>query len=189
MKTMKFNLLAILVITLGFASSCKEDEEAVSEFVGDYVITQATVTEAFTVPVTGMGNVPIAANTPITQLIQNALLGSVSCTSVDKSYIELREDFSLYLSCEKANPLNAGTWSEVSATELLLNLNSAAIPSSPTGLALSVTEVSKSGTVLSGKTSVPLPKAYIAAVIAPLTLDPSAQAIYVVKFSLQLTQK
>ena len=77
----------------------------------------------------------------------------------------MREDFSLYMSCEGANPLNAGTWTEVSSTELLLNLNSTAIPSSPTGIALTVTNVVKSNGILTGKTSVPLPKAFIAAAI------------------------
>jgi hypothetical protein len=189
MKTMNFKLLAILLISLGFITGCGGDEEAVSEFAGDYVITEATLSEALIVPVTGVGNVTLPANTPITQVIQTALLGSVSCSSADKTYIEIREDFSLYLSCEGANPLNAGTWTEVSATELLLNLNSTAVPSSPTGIALAVTEVLKSGTTLTGKTSVPIPKAFVAGIIAPLTLDASAPAFFVVKFSLKLTQK
>jgi hypothetical protein len=183
----------IAVISLLFIASCGDDTEKVSAFVGNYVITEATVAEALSVPVTGLGNIPVSVGTPITGAIQTALLSAVSCSSASKSYVEIREDFSLYMSCEGANPLNAGTWSEVSATELILNFNSSAIPSSPTGIALQVTEVAKSGGVLSGKTSVPLPKAIIESLIKAvnpaLTLDASASAIYMVKFSVKFTQK
>lgn len=193
MKTMNFKLLSILLISLGFIASCSEDTKKVSSFVGNYVITEALVAESFTVPVTGIGNIPILVGTPITAAIQTALLSAVSCSSADKTYIEIRKDFSLYMSCEEANPLNAGTWTEVSSSELLLNLNSTAVPSAPTGIALTVTDVVKSGGILTGITSVPLPKVMIAATLAAvnpaLTLDPSAPDIFVVKFSLKFTQK
>lgn len=193
MKTMNFKLLAILLISLGFIASCSEDTKKVSSFVGNYVITEALVAESFTVPVTGIGDIPIPVGTPITAAIQTALLSAVSCSSADKTYIEIRKDFSLYMSCEGANPLNAGTWTEVSSSELLLNLNSTAVPSAPTGIALTVTDVVKSGGILTGITSVPLPKAMIAATLAAinpaLTLDPSAPDVFVVKFSLKFTQK
>ena len=193
MKTMNLKLLAILLILLAFITNCGEDEKVGSKFIGDYVITEALVAEAFSIPVTGLGNISVAVNTPITEAIQKALLSAVTCSSADKSYIELREDFSIFLSCEGANPLNAGTWSEVSATELLLNLNSTAVPSSPTGIALAVTEVVKSGTILTGNTTVPLPKAMVAAIITAinpaLTLDATAPDIFLVKISLKFTQK
>ena len=193
MKTMNFKFLTILLISIGFIAGCSDDEKKVSPYVGDYVITEAAVAETFTVPVTGLGDFPVPIGTPITEAIQTALLSAVTCSSPDKSYIEMREDFSLYMSCEGANPLNAGTWTEVSSTELLLNLNSAAIPSSPTGIALTVTDVMKSNGILTGITSAPLPKAFIAAAITAinpaLTLDPSAPDIFVVKFSLKFTQK
>lgn len=193
MKTMHLKLLSILLISLGFIASCSEDTKKVSSFVGNYVITEALVAETFTVPVTGIGDIPIPVGTPITAAIQTALLSAVSCSSADKTYIEIRKDFSLYMSCEGANPLNAGTWTEVSSSELLLNLNSTAVPSAPTGIALTVTDVVKTGGILTGMTSVPLPKAMIAATLTAinpaLTLDPSAPEIFVVKFSLKFTQK
>ena len=193
MKTLNLKFLAILLISLGIIASCGEDEVKTSSFVGDYVITEALVAEALNVPITGLGNIPIPAGTPITQAIQAALLGAVSCSSADKTYVELREDFSLFMSCEGANPLNAGTWSEISATDLMLNLNSTAVPSAPAGISLTVTDVEKSGGILTGLTSVPLPKAFIAAALAAynpaLTLDPSAPDIFVVKISLKFTQK
>jgi len=191
MKTMNLKFLTILLISMGFIASCKEDEVKVSSFAGDYVISEATVAESFNVPVTGYGSIPVAAGTPITAAIQTALLSAVTCSSPDKSYVELREDFSLYLSCEGADPLNAGTWKEVSATELKLNLNSAAVQ--PAGIALTVTDVVKSGDILTGNASVPLPKAFVSAILAannpPLTLDDSAPAIFLVKISLEFTQK
>jgi hypothetical protein len=193
MKTMNFKFLTILLISIGSITGCSEDEKKVSPYVGDYVITEAAVGETFNVPITGLGNFPVPVGTPITEAIQTALLSAVTCSSPDKSYVEMREDFSLYLSCEGANPLNAGTWTEVSSTELLLNLNSAAIPSSPAGIALSVTNVMKSNGILTGVTSAPLPKEFIAAALAEinpsLTLDSSAPDIFVVKFTLKFTQK
>ena len=190
---MNLKLLSILLISLVFVASCGDDEEKVSLYVGDYVITEALVAETFSVPVTGIGNFPVPVGTPVTAAIQTALLSAVTCSSADKTYVELREDFSLYMSCEGANPLNAGTWTEVSSTELLLNLNSTAVPSAPTGIALTVTDVEKSGGILTGITSVPLPKAMIAGLLAAinpaLTLDASAPDIFVVKFSLKFTQK
>jgi hypothetical protein len=193
MKNKNFKVLAVVFILLGFAVSCSDKKESVSVYIGNYVITEATVSESFTVPITGLGNYPVPIGTPITGAIQTALLGAVTCSSANKTYVELREDFSLYLSCEGANALNAGTWSEVSSNELLLNLNSTAIPSSPTGIALQVTDVVKSGTVLTGKTSVPLPKQMIDAMVKAmsplLALDASAPDVFLVKFSLKFTQK
>jgi len=187
MRTLKLKLTAILIILLGFISNCSKDEKKVSVFVGDYVITEATVAESFNIPITGVGNVPVQAGIPITTAIQTALLNAVSSCSADKTYVEMRDDFSLYMSCEGASPINAGTWSEVSATQLLLNLNSTAVP--PSGISLAVTEVVKNGTILTGNSTVPMPKAFIAAIIAPATLEPSAPPIFLVKISLKFTQK
>ena len=189
MKNIKLKFIATLLISLLFFHNCAKDEATVSKFVGNYVITEALLSEAITLPVTGVGNIPVPSSTAITQAIQTALLSAVTCTSADKSYIELRDDFSLFLSCEGANPLNGGTWAEASATVLQLNLNSTAVPTSPTGIALTVTDVIKSGNILTGKTSVPLPKEFIGALVAPLTLDASAPAVFIVKISLKFTQK
>jgi hypothetical protein len=193
MKTLNFKLLAILLISLGFSASCGKDEAKVSPYVGDYVITSAAVVESFNIPVAGVGDIPVPVGTPITTAIQSALLSAVSCSSAEKTYVEIRADYSLYMSCEGANPLNAGTWSALSSNELLLNLNSTAVPSAPAGIALTVTDVVKSGSSLTGKTTVPLPKAMIAGLLAAinpdLVLDPAAPEIFIVKFSLVFTQK
>jgi len=193
MKTLNLKFLMIVFVSMAFIASCSEDKATVSSFVGDYVITEAAVAVSFNVPVVGIGDIPVPVGTPITAAIQSALLGAVSCSSADKTYVELREDFSLFMSCEGANPLNAGTWSELTPTTLLLNLNSAAVPSAPAGIALTVSDVVKSGGLLTGKTSVPLPKEMIAAMMTAInpafTLDLSAPAVFLITFSLKFTQK
>ena len=189
MKILNSDLIAIIIVLLVSVTGCKKDKKDVSPFVGNYVIYDAKLTEALTVPTNEFGNFPIAVGTVITQAIQTALLSAVTCSSAGKSYVECREDFSLYLSCEGANPLNAGTWEEVSATSLKLNLNNTAIPSSPTGIVLTVTDIVIDAAGLTGKTIVPLPKTMISGMIAPLTLDPAAQEIFLAKFSIEFKKK
>jgi hypothetical protein len=192
MKTSNFKWLAAIFALVVLIPNCKDDDKKnVSEFIGNFVINHAELSEALTVPTVENGDIPLAAGTDITQLIQTALLSAVNCSSADKSYVELREDYSLYLSCEGSNPLNAGTWEEVSATSLKLNMNSAAIPSSPTGFVLTVTDIVNDQAGLTGTTSVPLPKAMISGMIAPmqLTLSPAAPAIFFAKFSVEFIRK
>lgn len=194
MKTMNSKFLAILLLSLGFITSCGKDEDKTSPFIGNYVITEATIAESFNVPIEGLPiPIPVLIGTNITTAIQTALLGAANCSSADKTYIEIREDYSLYLSCELASPLNAGTWEDVTSTQLMLNLNSTAAPSAPTGVSLLITEVTKRNGILSGKTSVPLPKELIAAMITAVnpgwSLDDSAPDIFLVKFALKLTEK
>jgi hypothetical protein len=190
MKILNFKYLVILVSAIALFNGCSSDETAVvSPYVGNYTISKATTATIFTVPTAQMGTIPIPAGQDITSAIQMALLSQVPCTTT--SLVELRQDFTMYISCNKANPLNAGTWQEVSATEIKLNMNSAAIPSSPTGLPLTVTSVVKDATKLTGKTSVPLPKAMIAAMIAPmsLTMASTAPEVFQVEFNLEFTIK
>ena len=192
MKTSYFKWLVAIIALVLLIPDCKKDNgNKTSEFIGNYVINSAELAEAFVVPTVEAGNVPIPVGTNITQLIQAALLSAVNCSSADKSYVELREDFSLYLSCEGLNPLNAGTWEEVSATSLKLNMNSAAIPSSPTGFVLTVTDITTDQTGLTGTTSVPLTKAMVASMIASLqlTLSPSAPEIFLAKFYVEFIKK
>lgn len=158
-------------------------------FVGNYVINNAALSAALSITTNELGTIPIPAGTDITQQIQASLLSQVNCSSADKSWVELRKDYSMYMSCEGTNELNAGTWQEMSATELKLNMNSAAIPSSPTGFVLNVTEIVQTGDKMTGKTTVPLPKEMIAAMIAPLTLTPTSPPVYMVTFSLEFLKK
>jgi len=190
MKTLNFKWLSIILASLVLIAGCnKEDEEEISDFVGNFVISKAELAEELTVPTEEAGNVAVPVGTDITQAIQTALLSAVNCSSSDKSYVELREDNSLHLSCEELNPLNAGTWEELSATSLKLNMNSTAIP--PAGFVLTVTDIVKDANGLTGVTSVPLTKDMIAAIIAnlQLTLDPSAPDFFIVKISIEFMRK
>jgi hypothetical protein len=187
MKFLNFKKLAFILVMFVLITNCKKDEEkkGVSEFAGNYTISSAVMTEALTVSTVESGDVPIPVGTDITELIRTALLSAVSCSAPDTSFVELREDYSLYLSCEGSNPLNAGTWEEVSSTSLKLNLNHDAIPSSPVGFTLKVTDIVKNASGITGVTSVPLPKSMVAEIVSPLTISASAPAIFSVKFSLE----
>ena len=189
MKTLRFKCLPIIIALLAMVPGCKDDDKEVSKFVGNFVINKALLAESFTVPTQEAGNISIPVNTDITQAIQSALLSAVSCSSPDKSYVELREDNSMYLSCEGSSPLNAGTWEEISATSLKLNMNSSAIP--PSGFVLSVTEVVDITGGLAGKATIPLPKAMVAAMIASmqLTLSPAAPDLFIIKISIEFKRK
>ncbi|MDP4222987.1 MAG: hypothetical protein Q8868_06705 [Bacteroidota bacterium] len=191
MKTLIINRLAVMLALIMLIPGCKKNKNEVSPFVGNYVIANAELSQAINVPTVEAGTVPIPVGTNITPLIQQALLSAVTCSSPDKSYVELRNDFSLYISCEGANPLNGGTWQELSNTSILLNLNSTAVPSSPIGLSLTVTAIVKDASKLTGTTSVPLPKAMVAGLLTAmhLTLSPSAPDIFLATFSIEFTVK
>ena len=190
MRYLKFKFLVVIIASLALVSGCNDDpEEDVSSFIGNFTIKKAMLAEKLSIPTNGMGTIDVPIGTDITAPIQNALLSSVSCASADKSWVELRKDMSMYMSCEGANALNAGTWDEVSSTELKLNMNSAAIPTSSTGFVLNVTNISQSATGMTGKTTVPLPKAMVAGFVAPLSLAASAPEIFMVTFSLEFAKK
>ena len=190
MKILKFKFLFLLITSVVLFAGCSDDpEEEVSPYVGNYVISNASLATALSISTNEMGTIPVAVGTDITLAIQTALLSAVSCSSASKSYVELRKDNSMYISCELQNALNAGTWEELNATTLKLNMNSAAIPSSPTGFVLTVTDVALTSAGISGKTSVPLPKAMVAAMVAPLTLTASSPEIYLANFSITFLKK
>lgn len=191
MKNLKFKFLFVLIASVALLAGCNDDEEEeVSPFVGKFVISHAQVAVTFNLNTTAGVQIPVAAGTDITPAIQQALLSSVNCSSADKSWIELREDNSIYMSCEGANAFNAGTWEEVSDTELKLNMNNTAIPSSPTGFVLNVTGIVKSATGWTGTTSVPMPKEMFAAGLAQFGMTIAATpAVYLVTFSLDFVKK
>lgn len=199
MKFLKFSFFASLVLSMTLLGGCGKDEvEVISPFVGNYVITEATIISITpAINTNEMGDLPIPAGLDITEAIQSSLLSQVNCSSADKSWVELRKDKSMYMSCEGTNELNAGTWEEISATELKLNMNSAAIPTSPSGFSLNVTDIAIAGANMSGKTAVPLPKDMIAAMVAQLsaafgvtlTLSNKNPDVFMVSFSIVFVKK
>ncbi len=191
MKKLKLNYLFVLIFLLGLLAGCGDDEEKqVSGFVGKFIISHADVAAPFNIATSTGMQIPVPVGTDITQAIQTALLGSVKCSSADKSWVELREDNSIYMSCEGTNAFNAGTWQEVSSTQLKLNMNSTAIPSSPTGIVLDVSGIVQKSTGWTGKTTVPMPKEMFAPVLAGFGMTVADNpAVYMVTFSLDFVKK
>jgi hypothetical protein len=192
MKKLSLKYLVLLLFSFALVTSCSDDnnDPEVSPFVGDYVISNAEVSEAFALKTVEGVDLPVAVGTDITDAIQSSLLSAVTCSSPDKSYIELKEDKTMYLSCEGADPLNAGTWEELSDTSIKLNMNNAAIPSSPAGFVLTVTDIVLVGNQLSGTTSVPMPREMFAAGAEAFGFTLADEpTVYPVTFSLDLTKK
>ncbi len=153
MKNLKFSVIAILFVSIVLIIGCSDDDpvEEVSPLVGKYTITNATSTSVLTLKTNEIGDIPVAAGTNITQMIQEALLSAITCTPT-KSIIELRKDNSIFMFCNGSeSEINAGTWSEVSDTEIKLNLNSTAVPASPTGIALTIKNVVITDNKLTGE--------------------------------------
>ena len=196
MKKTKFILLAFLSVSLVFLSSCNDDpEEEVSPYIGDYVITKATLSVDLILQTNEIGPLTVLAGTDITPMIQNSLLGAIDCVPAN-SLIELREDFSLYLSCSSsAEEIDGGTWEEQSPTVIVLSMNSTAIPSSPTGIVLTVASVSLIGNALTGTTTVPISEQMLIGVVQLMsqgnaTLDQDATPPAVpITFTIELTKQ
>ncbi len=196
MKTSKLFLLTFLSVSLVFLSSCKDDPvDEVNSYVGDYIITKATISEPLVLQTNESGELIVPAGIDITAMIQDALLSAIDCDAAN-SIIELREDFSLYLSCSSSmEEIDAGTWEEQSATVILLNMNSTAIPSSPTGIVLTVTDVSLIGNALTGTSSVPVAEEMLIGIVALMTggqktLDEEATpSVVPMTFTIEMTKQ
>ena len=177
MKNSRLIFLAFLSVSLVFLPGCKDDpEEELSPYIGDYIITKATLSENLVLETLPIGPTTVPVGTDITTMIQTALLGAVDCVP-ESSLIELREDFSLYISCATSmEEIDGGTWEEQSSTVIILNLNNTAVPSSPTGIVLTVSNVSLVDNLLTGTTTVPISKEMLAGIVllmsqGALTLD------------------
>ncbi len=180
MKTSRLIFLAFLSLSLVFLPACDDDpEEELSPYIGDYIITKATLSVDLVLETLPIGPTTVPAGTDITTMIQTALLGAIDCVP-ESSIIELREDFSLYLSCASSmEELDAGTWEEQSETVIVLSMNSTAIPSSETGIVLTISDVSLVSNVLTGTTTVPISEQMLAGIVllmsqGTLTLDMEA---------------
>ena len=196
MKNSRLIFLAFLSLSLVFLPGCDDDpEEEASLYIGEYVITKASLAEPLILQTNEIGPLEVPAGTIITPMIQTALLGALNCVP-ESSVIELREDFSLYLSCATSmEELDGGTWEEQSSTVIVLNLNSTAIPSSPTGFVLTVTDVSLVGVALTGTTTVPIAREMLVGVVALMSggnasLDVEAtDPVVLITFTIELTKQ
>jgi hypothetical protein len=193
MKVIKIDTLAILFAAFAVFTGCKDkSDDEVSPFVGNFTIKNAELAEAIDLT-TNAGPISIPVGTNITTQIQDALLSSLDCVSAGYAYVELRKNFSIFMSCAGENEFNAGTWAEVNDSTLTLNMNSTAIPSSPSGFVLTVNNIEENESGMRGKTSVPLPKEMIQAMISAaypgVTLDPSTPAVLMAVFYIDFEKK
>lgn len=196
MKTSKFILLTFFTLSLVILSACDEEPEVeVSPFIGDYIITKATLSENLVLQTVEIGPMTMVADLDITEMIQTALLGAIDCEP-ENSLIELREDFSLYLSCTSSmDDLDAGTWEEQSETVVVLNMNSTAIPASTTGIVLTVSDVTLVDDLLTGETTVPISEEMLAGIVGGMSggqlhLDEEATPPAVpITFTIELTKQ
>ena len=160
MKVIKINSLALLFASFAVLTGCKDkSDEEVSAFVGNYTISSAELAEELTLNINESA-IPISVpvGTDITMAIQASLLSSVDCQSAGYAYVELRKNFSIFMSCAGQNEFNAGTWEEENDTTLILNMNQTAIPSSPSGFVLTVEGIEKTSTGMRGKQVFHFPK-------------------------------
>lgn len=186
-------LLGLMVSTLVLSSCDDKEKVEKSAYIGDYTIKSAKLSETVSIPVVVGGEeetYPLPVGQDITEMIQNSLLNSLPCNSPDASLIELREDYSLYMSCTDIDfELNAGTWEEKeNGKVLILNMNSDAIPSSPTGFSLTVSDVVLENGVMSSTTTVPIPKESIAEMIEATglaTLSETAPDVFIFTFDME----
>lgn len=197
MKTSRLILLTMLSVSMVFLSSCKDDEEPeVDPFVGEYVITKASISEPLELITNELGPdnpLTVPAGTDITAMIQAALLGEIECEP-ENTLIELREDYSIHFSCTTSmEGFSAGTWEEESETVLILYLNSTAVP--PLGITLTVTDVELDGNKLKGTSQVPIPESMLAEIVALMsagqyTLDTELTPDYLpLTFTIELTKQ
>jgi hypothetical protein len=191
MKVIKINSLALMFAAFAVLTGCKDkSEEQVSAFVGNYTISSAKLAEELTLNINESTTpITVPVGTDITTAIQNSLLSSVDCQSAGYAYVELRKNFSIFMSCAGQNEFNAGTWEEKNDTTLILNMNQAAIPSSPSGFELTVVGIEKTSSSMSGTTSVPLPKEMIASMLPGGTLTSDTPAIIPVVFKIEFAKK
>ena len=188
MKIQTLRTLSIILAAIVVVVSCKKDDDKkTSAFVGNYSISEAKLTSDLVIPTNEAGDYTLASGTDITAAIQQALLNAVTCGSASDSWVELRADNSMYLSCMGANAVNAGTWLELSATSLQLNMNATAIP--PVGFSLTVSDVVIDASNLSGSTIIPMSTALISALIAPMTLTEDAPPVFVMNISIKFQKK
>jgi hypothetical protein len=193
MKISYLKLFLPLTAAVILISNCSKDStKTVSPFIGNFAFTQSLTALPVDIPVKTISvdsmTLTIPAGTDITSAIEAALLGAITCTN-KTTWVELRSDNSIYYSCQGSNAINAGTWNEVSATELVMNLNHTAVPSSPTGIQLTITNIVTDAVGITGVTTVPLPKEMIALSLPTgITLHPLAPDFFVVKFSIKFSK-
>jgi len=177
MKNLNLSLLFAVLLSALFFTSCGDDGKTEpddkSPYVGSYLISKATLASNVSIPyVVGEEEktFDIPAGAPFTELIKGSLLGVIKDCSEDASYIEFKEDNSMYLTCGTTGwTLHAGIWKEESdGTVITMTFNQAAISAAPEGgFTLKTINVElKDGIMSSTTKKIPFPKETGALIIA-----------------------
>ena len=171
-----FMLFGLSLAALLTFTSCNDDDDeepAKETLAGVYQMDKATLTT----DITDVDDVVVVpSGTDVTAIMASGIFGASPCEDQANSAIDMREGGKLYFNCIGAEsnetPTDAGTWSENSSlTVLTLSLSSAVVP--PAGFQLTITSVSKNGTVITGTiASVPVTAELLNAAFPDATFDP-----------------
>ena len=195
---LKLSLMATVLAGLAFVTSCNDDDDVeVDPLVGDYQFKKATylgtagatgiTAESIDVIApTGIPDPPTIVltfnpNDDITAIISGAINGLIDCNDPANTPIELREDGSLWYSCnsETVTSISSGTW-VVNETAGTLSLN---VVSEALGVTLSIVlnQFNLTSNILSGTiVGFPIP--------ADLTIPLGADNIYVIAYEGEFTK-
>ena len=156
-------LFGLILGTVFTFTSCSDDDEpgdtGPETLAGVYKLTKGVLTDDIK---DVDGNVVVPSGTDITAIMAAGIFGASPCDNQANSAVDMREGGKLFFVCtgtESEVPgVDAGSWEEnITLTSLTLVLNSTVVP--PIGFTLPITDVSKSGAVVSGSIdSVPLTK-------------------------------
>ena len=176
MKRLSFSALFAILFASLLVTSCGDDnndEDTKSPYVGSYLISKATLASDIEIPYVIAGEektFSIPKGAPFTELITNSLLGVIKDCSEDASYIEFRDDNSMYLTCGTTGwNLYAGIWKEEdNGKVIIMTFNQDAIPAAPDGgFTLKITNVELENGIMSSTTDkIPFPKKTGALIIA-----------------------
>jgi hypothetical protein len=168
----------ILAAVLMFSNWNSDDEEPVEEtLAGVYQMSQAILQSNV---VDADENVIIPTGTNVTQIMGAGIFGASPCENPANSAIDQREDGKLYFVCigseSSTQGVDAGSWSENSTlTQITLSLNATVVP--PAGFQLTITDVTRSGSTVSGSmTNVPMPSQLLEAAFPGVTF-PAIQLV------------
>lgn len=171
-----FMLFGFSLTALVFFTSCNndDDEEPAKEtLAGVYQMDKAILTT----DIKDVDDVVIVpSGSDVTAIMASGIFGASPCENPANSAIDMREGGKLYFNCigseSNVTPTDAGTWSENSSlTSLTLSLSSAVVP--PAGFQLTISNVSKNGSVITGTIpSVPVTAELLNAAFPDATFDP-----------------
>jgi hypothetical protein len=157
-----FMLFGIVLTAVFTFTSCSDDngeEEEDPTLAGVYQMTAAELTTDI---VDVENNVIVPVGTDVSEIMGEGIFGKSPCENKANTAVDMRTDGKLFFICvgneSGVEGEDAGSWSEnVTLTQLTLNLNANVVP--PLGYQLTITDVTKVGSVINGNIgAVPIPK-------------------------------